>query len=232
MITQCEDLPAELFCVIFKYLAPHDLLRAFKKLNRRFESMLQQQPLSLPSNRSMHFRLYYEYLTEIIPTYASQIVYLHLSERRAPHAVARFLCEVPLDSQFWPAVKAVTIEDVPRDVFEALLSDSSLLLKIQSLTLDISYQRYFCDEYHGCDDFAIVIPVLSLLPELRSLYLRIYNRSIIHDYATFHERFPEMHIHRHLQTLSIKECSRELLVELLGNGYLPRLRRLCASISW
>jgi hypothetical protein len=230
--THFEDLPAELFGVIFEYLLPHDLLHAFKKLNRRFKSILKQQPLSLPSNRSMNYRLDCDYLTKIIPKHVSQIVYLHLSERRAPHAVTQFISEVPINSRFWSALKAVTIEDVPRDVFEELLSHSSFLLKVQSLTLDISFHRYHSDEYDECGDFEIVIPVLSLLSELRSVYLHIINRSVIHDYSTFDKRFPRMKIHQNLQILSINQCSRELLVELLNNGYLPNLHRLRVSISW
>jgi hypothetical protein len=49
--------------------------------------MLKQQPLYLPNNRHMNFDLYCEYLSSIIPDHVSQIVYLNLSERRAPYAV-------------------------------------------------------------------------------------------------------------------------------------------------
>ncbi|CAF1421910.1 unnamed protein product [Rotaria sp. Silwood1] len=108
-----EYLSAEIFYLIFTYLAPHDLLRAFKKLNKRFTTILIQQPLCLPCNRHMNLKLYLRYLTKIIPKYASQFVYLHLSERRAPHALNLFISEVPLDKSTWPKLQAVTIEDVP-----------------------------------------------------------------------------------------------------------------------
>ncbi|CAF0818760.1 unnamed protein product [Adineta steineri] len=229
--THFENLPNELFGIIFEYLAPHDLLHGFKKLNRRFQSILIQQPLSLPNNRSMSYKLYCNYLIKIIPRYISQIVYLHLSERRAPHAVQQFIDNVPLDSQFWPALKAVTIEDVPRDVFETLLADCSFLVNIQSLTLDSGFQLYHCDEYDECDDFGAVIPILNSLPKLRSLYLRIVNRPVIYVNSTPNELASRMDIHQHLQILSIDDCSRELLVELLNNGYLPRLRQLHVSIT-
>jgi hypothetical protein len=76
-----EDLPVELFYLIFEYLAPHDLFFTFKNLNRRFTSILNQQPLCLPYNRYMNFDLYLKYISSIIPEHVSQIVYLNLSER-------------------------------------------------------------------------------------------------------------------------------------------------------
>ena len=46
-----QDLPVELFHHIFEYLTPHDLLNAFKNVNRRFDIMLAQQPLCSSNNR-------------------------------------------------------------------------------------------------------------------------------------------------------------------------------------
>ncbi|CAF4634821.1 unnamed protein product [Rotaria magnacalcarata] len=60
-----QDLPVERFCHIFKYLASHDLLNAFERLNRRFDIMLAQQPLCLPNNRQMSIQLYCHYLKKI-----------------------------------------------------------------------------------------------------------------------------------------------------------------------
>ncbi|CAF1389734.1 unnamed protein product [Rotaria magnacalcarata] len=82
-----QDLPVERFCHIFKYLASHDLLNAFERLNRRFDIMLAQQPLCLPNNRQMSIQLYCHYLKKIVSKHASQIVYFHLFERSAPCAI-------------------------------------------------------------------------------------------------------------------------------------------------
>ncbi|UJR16999.1 hypothetical protein I4U23_003897 [Adineta vaga] len=226
------DLPDDVFHVIFAYLAPHDLLQAFKKLNHRFQSIVLHQPLSLPNNRSMNYKVYYDYLTRIIPHHVSQIVYLHLSERRAPHAVKLFLSQVSLKSRLWSALKAVTIEDVPSCVFNAFLSESSFLSKIQSLTFDLDFNRYHLNEYDDCDEYDIVIPILRSFSKLQSLCLRISCRTLIDDIPILKERFPQMNIHQHLQILSIKRCSNELLVQLLNHGYLPHLRRLDISLSY
>ncbi|CAF1317571.1 unnamed protein product [Rotaria sordida] len=192
-----QDLPVELFHHIFEYLAPHDLLNAFKKLNRRFDIMLTQQPLCLPNNRQMSIHLYLHYLKKIVSKHASQIVYLHLSERNAPHAMNYFLSEIRLNNLVWSTLKAVTIEDIPRHVLEIFLYDCSFLSKIHSLSLDVGYQRFHCDEYNDL------------------------------NYTTiFSENCPPMSIHRNLQSLSIVECSRELLIELLNNGHLPQLQHL------
>ncbi|CAF4987161.1 unnamed protein product [Rotaria sp. Silwood1] len=221
-----QDLPVELFLHIFEYLAPHDLLNAFKNLNRRFNIMLTQQSLCLPNNRQMSVHLYLYYLKEIVSKHALQIVYLHLSERNAPHALNYFLSEVPLNNLVWSALKAVTIEDVPRHVLEILLYDCSFLSKIDSLSLDVGYHRFHCEEYDECYDFGIVIPVLNCLSQLNSLYLRIASR-VGENYTTiFSESCPPMSIHQNLQTVSIVECSRELLTELLNNGHLPKLQHL------
>src|ERR1700734_4109266 len=122
--TLFEHLSVELFRLIFEYLAPHDLLFAFNNLNQRFTVILAQQPLYLPNNRHMNFNLYVKYITSIIPNHISQIIYLNLSERRAPHAVDLFLSVVPLEAHNWPALKAVTIEDVPCHTLELLLDDN------------------------------------------------------------------------------------------------------------
>ncbi|CAF3150668.1 unnamed protein product, partial [Rotaria sp. Silwood2] len=143
------DLPLELFCVIFDYLAPHDLLRGFRKLNKRFTTMVKQQPLCLPNNRMMNFKLYHTYLMQILPKNSSKIVYLHLSERRAPDAVDWFVNKVPLNELVWPLLKAVTIEDIPCHLFETLLNDSSILSGIHSFSFDISYERYYHYDYEG-----------------------------------------------------------------------------------
>ena len=154
-----QDLPIELFRHIFEYLAPHDLLNAFERLNRQFDIMLAQQPLCLPNNRQMRIELYYHYLKKIVSKHASQIVCLHLSERSAPCTVDYFLSEVP-------SLKAVTIEDISRNVLEVLLYHCSFLSKIHSLSLDVGYHRFYCDQYDECFDFGIVIPVLHCLPQL------------------------------------------------------------------
>jgi hypothetical protein len=49
-----EDLPVELIYLILEYLAPHDLFFTFKNLNRRFTSILNQQPPSLNIVKRFH----------------------------------------------------------------------------------------------------------------------------------------------------------------------------------
>ncbi|CAF4986031.1 unnamed protein product [Rotaria sp. Silwood1] len=226
-----EYLSAEIFYLIFTYLAPHDLLRAFKKLNKRFTTILIQQPLCLPCNRHMNLKLYLRYLTKIIPKYASQFVYLHLSERRAPHALNLFISEVPLDKSTWPKLQAVTIEDVPCHLFGTLLDDNSFLSNIHSLSLDIDHDRYHHSQYEQFTDFNIVVPLLNFYPQLRSLYLRIGDRLSQNYLSLFDQHCPRINIHQNLQILTIDECSRELFIKLLNDGYLPRLRRLSVIIS-
>lgn len=230
--THCEDLPPEIFGLIFAYLAPHDLLRAFSKLNCRLERLVEQHPLSLPNNRSMSYALYSRYLTEIVPKRLSQMAHVHLSERYGPYAVRHFMHKLPIESDSWPALRAVTIEDVPEHVFEALLIDSSFLPRVQSLTLDIGDQEDDDDAYEGCNDVFIVTAVLHFSPELRSLSLNLPHQSMIDEPTTLNQHSFPVSIHRHLQILSIKQCSSELLIALLENGCLPQLRRLNASISW
>jgi hypothetical protein len=75
----------------------------------------------------MSHELYLDYLTSIVPKHASQIIYLHLSERYAPHAVDLFYRELPLDTLTWPALKAVTIEDLPLGLLGVLLYDTALI---------------------------------------------------------------------------------------------------------
>jgi len=228
--SRLEDLPLELFHFIFDYIAPHDLLHAFKNLNKRFTTMLEQQPFYLPNNRMMSFKVYHTYFTEIIPDYASKVVYLHLSERHAPHAVDRFINEVPLDELIWSSLKAVTIEDIPRHLFETI-NNSSLLTKIHSFSLDISAERYHHYEYEGLADYDIVIPLLNRLHELRSLYLQIEFYMNNNYTAMFLKHCHPMEIHQNLQSLSIDECSTELLIELLDDGHLPQLSRLSIGFS-
>ncbi|CAF2060583.1 unnamed protein product [Rotaria magnacalcarata] len=86
-----QDLPIERFRHIFKYLASHDLVNPFERLNQQFDIMFAQQPLCLPNNQQMSIQLYCYYLKKIVSEHASQIVYFHLSERSAPCAIDYFL---------------------------------------------------------------------------------------------------------------------------------------------
>ncbi|CAF4558061.1 unnamed protein product [Rotaria socialis] len=152
-----QDLPVERLRHVFKYLAPHDLANPFERLKQQFDIMLAQQPLCLPNNRQMSIQLYYYYLKKIVSKHASQIVYFHLSERSAPCAIDSFLPEVPLNKLTWLSLKA-------------------------SLSLDVDYHRFYCDQYDECFDFVIAIQVLNCLPQLHSLYLRLANAPV-NDYA-------------------------------------------------
>ncbi|CAF1175117.1 unnamed protein product [Adineta ricciae] len=224
--TCLEDLPNELFYFIFLHLTPHDLLSAFENLNQRFQLMLAEQPLILPSNRWMRSKLYHDYLTKILPKYASQVVYLHLSERYCPGAVESFISEVSLDNALWPALKAVTIEDVSCEAFETLLDDCTSLFQIQSFTLISRSNQYYADEYKKYEDFELLLLILDSLTELRSLHLQNWKHPPDYDSEELNQRLSDMQIHQNLQQLFISDCSGQLLAELLSNGYLPQLRRL------
>ncbi|CAF5221365.1 unnamed protein product [Rotaria magnacalcarata] len=110
---------------------------AFDNLNQRVTCILARQPLFIPNNRNMNISLYFDYLTSIIPNHLSQIVYLHLSERYAPHALDYFISTVPLEAYSWPALKAVIFEDVPFHALETLLDDNFLLSQAHFLSIDI-----------------------------------------------------------------------------------------------
>ena len=64
----------------------------------------------------MPYELYQNYISKI-NNYASQIVYVHLSEQYAPHAVDDLLAQVCDQSCTLPALKAATVEDLPPDTF-------------------------------------------------------------------------------------------------------------------
>ncbi|CAF4920385.1 unnamed protein product, partial [Rotaria socialis] len=123
-----QDLPVELFRHIFEYIAPHDLLNAFERLNRRFDIMLAQQPLWLPNNRQMSIQLYCHYLKKIVTKHPSQIVYLYLSERSVPFNLHvtflmsdanienELLLPIPLKQTFAPELRHINLKifgDVP-----------------------------------------------------------------------------------------------------------------------
>ena len=234
--TRFEHLSVELFHLIFEYLAPHELLQAFTNLNDRFTAILAQQSLCLPNNRLMTYGLYQNYISKI-SDYASQIVYVHLSERYAPHAVDELLSEVCGDNDSFtlPALKAVTIQDVSPDTFHSLIEESSLLTNVRSLTFDTShphdYDCYHYPDYVHWIDIDYILPLLNNLPNLCSLLLRIssgFHDSYIDEMKSF---VPLINVHPQLHTLSINECSRHLFVELLDHGLLPKLCRLNVVFS-
>ena len=229
--TQLEGLSVELFRLIFEYLAPHELFQAFSNLNNRFTAILAQQPLCLPNNRQMTYELYRSYISKI-SDYAPQIVYVHLSERHAPHAVDELLAEVCEDSFTLPALRAATIEDLPPDTFLVLVdSSTSLLTEAQSLSIIMSDDCYHHSDYFQATDIDYILPVLKNLPNLCSLSLRISPNYIdgyideLKSIASLIKTHPKLH------TLSINECSRQLFVELLGHGHLPKVRRLNVMFS-
>ena len=222
-----KHLSVELIRLIFEYLAPHDLLNAFEELNGRLSSIILQHPLSLPNNRRMSRDVYYDYILHILPDYSSQIVYLHLSERRAPHAVDSFLAELSHQSVSFPALKAMTIEDVPVRVYNSVMHSFLPLCHLHSLSIDLNGKHFhYYSEYHSWADIDFVVPLLNSISELRSLYLRIspkYDRNYMRDLRV---TSPRITTHSHLHTLSIDQCSLQLFVELLGKNRLPKLRHL------
>ena len=229
--TRFEHLSVELFHLVFECLAPHDLLQAFSHLNNRFTAILAQQPLCLPNNRHMPVELYRNYISKI-NDYATQIVYVHLSERYAPHAVEELLAEVCDQSFTLPALKTAILDDLPPDAFLVLVDQStSLLTKAQSLCVNMSDDCYHHSDYVHASDIDYILPVLNNLPNLCSLSLRIS--------PCFSDRYTDelknivslIKIHPKLHTLSINECSRQLFVELLDHGHLPKLRRLNVVFS-
>ncbi len=229
--SQFEHLPVEILRLIFEYLAPHDLLYAFKNLNRRLTCILAQQPLCLFNNQYMSRDLYLDYINSIVLKRASQIVYIHLSERYAPHAGDFFWREFSRSKLTWPALKAVTIDDVPLGLLGILLYDSDLLSNIHSLSINVAYGSFHYSQYKEVNlaDFAIIIPILIELPKLRSLYVRM--NSIYNQYYLLglERACPRIVTHRNLHTLTMIQCSRELLARLLDNGHLPKLSRLHVS---
>ncbi|CAF2029011.1 unnamed protein product [Rotaria magnacalcarata] len=164
-----QDLPVERFRRIFKYLAPHDLVNPFERLNQQFDIMFAQQPPYLPNNQQMSIQLYCHYLKKIVSKHASQIVYFHLSERSAPCGIDYFLSEMPLNKFTWLSLKA-------------------------SLSLDVSYHRFYCDQYDECFDFGIAIQVLNCLPQLHSLYLRLASNVTSNYKMIFSESFQLMDV--------------------------------------
>ncbi|CAF4464034.1 unnamed protein product, partial [Rotaria magnacalcarata] len=151
-----QDSPVEHFRHIFKYLAPHDLVNPFERLNQQFDIMLAQQPLCLPNNQQMSIQLYCHYLKKIVSKHASQIVYFHLSERSAPCAIDYFLSD--------------------------------------SLSLDVDYHRFYCDQYDECFDFGIAIQVLNCLPQLHLLHLRVASNACSNYKMIFSESFQLMDV--------------------------------------
>ena len=223
--TQLEHLSVELFRLIFEYLAPHELFQAFDNLNSRFTAILARQPLCLPNNRRMPYELYQNYISKI-SAYAPRLVYLHLSERYAPHAVDELLSKVAGESLTLPALKAAIIEDLPPNTFISLIEESSLLIEVRSLTFEMSEDCYHYSNYGHSIDMDYLLPVLNRLPNLCSLCLRmspLFTEGFIDELKSF---VPFIKTHPQLHTLSIDECSRQLFAELLGGGYLPKLRRL------
>ena len=230
--TQLERLSVELLHLIFEYLAPHELLQAFNNLNNRFTAILARQPLCLPNNRQMTYELYRNYISKI-SCYASQIVYVHLSERYAPHAVDELLDELCDDSFALPALKAATIQDLPPNTFLSLIEESSLLSKAQSLTFDMSLHDgcYHYSDYRHAIDIAYILPLLNNLPNLCSLTLRILPSFSCGYIEGLNSIVPLIKTHPKLHKLSINECSRQMFVELLKHGHLPKLGRLDVVFS-
>jgi hypothetical protein len=179
----------------------------------------------------MPYELYRNYISKI-GVYASQIVYVHLSERYAPQAVDQLPAEVCDDSVTLPALKSVTIEDLPPDAFLVLFDKStSLLNKAQSLSLNMSHDCYHRSDYAHATDIDYILPVLNNLTNLCSLSLRIspdFSDTYIGEVKII---VPQIKTYEKLHTLSINECSRQLFVELLGHGHLPKLRRLNVVFS-
>jgi hypothetical protein len=219
-VTVLEDFSVELFEEIFVYLAPYDLLRAFENLNYRLSWMISGQKFGLPNNRGMSREVYSTYLTSILPIRPLQVVYLNLSERRAPNAVKWFLqmdtnlfCSFPL--------RTLKIEGVSRQTFEVLLSRLHCFSHLHSVNIDIGDMRWYSKEYSNLSDVHYLLPILKTIPELRTLYLR--QNPTCSSFCVYDELKLSLPIARHLHTLSINTCSYQLVVALL----LYSLPELC-----
>ncbi|CAF4609802.1 unnamed protein product [Rotaria socialis] len=201
-----QDLPVERLRHVFKYLAPHDLANPFERLKQQFDIMLAQQPLCLPNNRQMSIQLYYYYLKKIVSKHASQIVYFHLSERSAPCAIDSFLPEVPLNKLTWLSLKA-------------------------SLSLDVDYHRFYCDQYDECFDFVIAIQVLNLKFSIngcsRELLTELLNNG----------HLPQLQNTRVTFSIAHDNIENELLLQIsLKHAFASELRhtnrKIYAGVAW
>ena len=123
-------------------------------------------------------------------------------------------------------MKAITIDDVPLGLFGVLLYDSGLLSNVHSLSINIRYGRFHYSQYKIVADFAMIIPVLTELPELRSLHVRMNTTYSSTYFLGLELARPQIVTHTNLHTLTIVQCSREMLDDLLDNGHLPKLCRL------
>jgi len=181
----------------------------------------------LPNNRRMSLEIYDDYIAYILLQYSSQIVYLHLSEHRAPHAVDSFLTEMDHHNFFFPNLKAITIKDVPVHIYNSLIHSFLPLCHLKSLSIDLNNNHYHYWDYNKWNDIDFVVPVLNSLSQLCSFYLRIssnYDKSYMDNLSVIS---PSITTHLNLHTFSIDQCSRQLFVELLGNNRLPILRIWC-----
>ncbi|CAF4064315.1 unnamed protein product [Adineta steineri] len=225
--TLFEQFPVELIRSIFEYLSPLDLLNAFEELNSRFSSIIREHPLCLPNNRRMSLNVYEDYMEYVLPEYSSQIVYLHLSEHRTPHAVDSFFNKMYDQKYLFSKLKAITIQDIPFRLYDSLLDDIlPLFNKLESLTIDLNADHYHHSDYNQWTDIDFLVPILNSFPQLCSLYLKIspvYDKNYLNDVNMISS---SMSSHMHLHTLSIDQCSRQLFVELLSKNRLPKLRNL------
>ncbi|CAF1233584.1 unnamed protein product [Rotaria magnacalcarata] len=114
--------------------------------------------LCLPNNRQMSIQLYCHYLKKIVSKHASQIDYLHLSERSAPCAVDYFL------SQLFASIRGCS-----RELLTELLNNGHLP-RLQNLRVTFSMTH---------DDIENELPLpISLkqafASELRHINLKIF----------------------------------------------------------
>ncbi|CAF4684041.1 unnamed protein product, partial [Rotaria socialis] len=63
-----------------------------------------------------------------------------------------------------------------------------------SLSLDVDYHRFYCDQYDECFDFGIAIQVLNCLPQLHLLHLRVASNACSNYKMIFSESFQLMDV--------------------------------------
>ncbi len=109
----------------------------------------------------MSLDVYDDYLGYVLPKYASQIIYLYLSEHRTPAAVQAFLHRMYHQKYLFLKLKSITIRDIPLKLYRSIFVDILPSLNtLQSLTIDMNNNHYHYSDYDKWTDIDFIVQYL------------------------------------------------------------------------
>lgn len=141
-LSKLESLANETILEVFDYLRPIDIIRVFKFLNERFETLIVHRSYHVNLSTNLSLNDFNEYCSIILPNYCSSIHSIYLSNSETCGCITLFFQRFPHVETVFPNLRTMVFID-PND------NDYNQIIQIKQLTtVHLKYSRIYEQKIH------------------------------------------------------------------------------------